>query len=131
MSPGEALEKTDLTLQRWGRDLALVDAPLAAAAHVVGPGRARAIVTGAGKALSGVLVLTSTVRGARIVQRHGPQGLLRMQAGRGAVLEAIGGSLLLVPTPPTQMAGVATLSLSAANSLGMFNRLNRKAARPR
>lgn len=77
-----------------------------------------------GRALPMVAVGASAMLGAQVLQDHGPRGLVRTRVGRGAVLGAVGGGLLLVPTPPTQIAAAGVLAAAAVNQFGGMDRLN-------
>lgn len=76
------------------------------------------------KALPVVTIGASALAGAQIVQQHGAQGLVTRKEGRGAVLGAIGGGLLLVPHPVTQLAAAGVLGATAVNHFGGMDRLN-------
>jgi hypothetical protein len=70
------------------------------------------------KALPIVTIGASALAGAQIVQEQGAQGLITTKQGRGAVLGAVGGALMLVPTPVTQVAAAGVLGAVAVNHFG-------------
>ena len=76
------------------------------------------------KALPVVTIGASALAGAQIVQQHGAHALITKKEGRGAVLGAIGGGLLLVPHPATQLAAAGVLGATAVNHFGGMDRLN-------
>ncbi|MCW2949001.1 MAG: hypothetical protein JWN41_14 [Thermoleophilia bacterium] len=100
-------------------NLALVEKPVVAAAK--GIGRSTMLVRTAAvlsKSLPWVAIGASTISGASVAQQHGAGALFSSRQGRSAVLGAVGGTLLLVPTPVTQVAAAATLGALAVNEFG-------------
>jgi hypothetical protein len=79
------------------------------------------------KALPVVTIGASTFSGARIVNDQGAQALVTTKEGRGAVLGAVGGALLLVPHPATQLAAAGVLGAVAVNQFGGMDRLDKLA----
>lgn len=77
-----------------------------------------------GKALPLVTIGASALSGAQIVDRHGAQALVTTKDGRGAVLGALGGAMLLVPHPASQLAAAGVLGAVAANHFGGLDRLD-------
>ena len=71
-----------------------------------------------------VAIGASTLAGAKIVSDRGAQALLTTKDGRGAMLGAMGGALLLVPTPVTQLAAAGVLGAVAVNQFGGMSRLD-------
>lgn len=106
--------------------IALVEKPVAAAAQGV---RSTSAVTHVarflGKALPITTIAASAMSGAQIVDRHGFDALVETKKGRGAVLGAVGGSLLLMPFPPAKLAAAGVLGLVAANQLDGLHALDR------
>lgn len=78
------------------------------------------------KALPIVTIGASALSGAQIVNEHGADALVNTKQGRGAVLGALGGALMLVPHPATQVAAAGVLGAVAANHFGGLDRLNGK-----
>jgi hypothetical protein len=76
------------------------------------------------KALPVVTIGASALAGGAIVNDQGTQALLTTKDGRGAVLGALGGSLLLVPVPGAQLAAAGVLGLTAVNHFGGLDRLD-------
>lgn len=107
------------------RGIGLVDKPLAAAARGTQASGMMKAARFVSRGLTYVVIGASVFNGAQIVQKNGAQALLHTKAGRGAVFGAVGGSLLLIPTPATQLSGAAVLALSAANEFGAMRRLDR------
>ncbi|MBC7460385.1 MAG: hypothetical protein H7287_03385 [Thermoleophilia bacterium] len=105
-------------------NLALVEKPVSAAARGIGRSsmllRASTVLS---RALPVVAIGASTLSGASIVEEHGASALFTSRQGRSAVLGALGGSLLLVPTPVTQVAAAAALGALAVNEFGGMDRL--------
>lgn len=81
------------------------------------------------KALPIVTIGASALSGWQVVTRRGPEALVNTKQGRGAVLGAAGGALMLVPHPATQLAAAGMLGATAVNHFGGMDRLNR--AHPR
>lgn len=109
---------------RLATDLSMVEKPTKAIAAAT---RTPTLVRVAGflsKALPVVTIGVSTLSGARVVADHGPQGLLTRKEGRGAVLGAVGGALLLVPLPATQLAAAGILAATAVNHFGGMDGLD-------
>lgn len=106
--------------------LAMVEKPVAAAAQGARSVSTLARVAGfLGKALPVVTIAASVMSGAQIVQKHGFDALIETKKGRGAVLGAVGGSLLLLPFPPAKLAAAGMLGLTAANQLDGLHALDR------
>ncbi len=108
------------------RDLQLIRAPIDAAAR--GASRVTAlqrVSAGFGKVLPWVAIGAGAIGGADMVSKHGVQSLVTTKSGRAAVLGVVGGTLLLVPTPATQLGAAGVLALSAANEFGALRRLDR------
>ena len=104
-------------------NLALVEKPVAAAAKgITRSSMLLRVSTVLSRALPVVAIGASTLSGASIVQEHGASALFTSRQGRSAVLGAVGGSLLLVPTPVTQVAAAATLGALAVNEFGGMDR---------
>jgi hypothetical protein len=107
----------------------LVQQPVAAAAK--GIGRSSLLARTASvlsKTLPWVAIGASTLSAASVVQQHGAEALFTSRQGRAAVLGAVGGALLLVPTPFTQIAAAATLGALAVNEFGGMDGIDRAAA---
>jgi hypothetical protein len=113
--------------QEASRAINLVDDPLKAAATAAGArvSSMQRVAGFLGKALPTATVVLNTLNGARIVDEHGPGGLLHTKQGRGAVLGATGGGLMLVPMPATQLGAAGLLAAAAANEIGALHRLDR------
>jgi hypothetical protein len=110
------------------KDLALIEKPIAAAAR--GVQRSGMLVRAAGvlsRTLPYVAIGASSLSGASIVQRQGVDALFTSKQGRSAVLGAVGGALLLVPTPVTQVAAAVTLGTLAVNEFGGMDRIDEAA----
>lgn len=105
--------------------LNVVDEPIRAAAAGTGLSTMQRVAGFFTKALPTATVVINTLNGARIVDRGGTTALIRTREGRGAVLGAAGGGLMLVPTPPTQLGAAGLLALAAANEFGALKRLDR------
>jgi hypothetical protein len=113
------------TTARLASDLALVEKPTKAIAAAVP--RASVLMRTAGflsKTLPIVTIGAGTLAGARIVNDHGMQALVTTKDGRGAVLGTIGGALLLVPHPVSQLAAAGMLGAVAVNHFGGMDRLD-------
>jgi hypothetical protein len=107
-------------------NLALVEKPVKAAAE--GVQRSSVLLRTASflsKALPVVTIGAGAFAGASIAQKDGTDALLHTKQGRGAVLGTVGGALLLVPTPVTQIAAAGVLGAVAANEFGAFGGLDR------
>lgn len=107
------------------RNVGLVSAPVSAASR--GLATVSPLTTAArflGRTLGIVVVGTSIFAGVKVVKDNGYGALIHSRQGRAAVLGAVGGSLLLVPTPATQLGGAAVLTLSAVNEFGLFKRMD-------
>lgn len=108
------------------RDLQLLRAPIDAAAR--GATRVSAlqrVSSGLGKTLPWVAIGAGAIGGADMIAKSGVQSLITTKSGRAAVLGVVGGTLLLVPTPATQLGAAGVLALSAANEFGALRRLDR------
>lgn len=77
------------------------------------------------KALPIVTIGASALSGWQVVTRRGPESLVNTKQGRGAVLGAAGGAMLLVPHPATKLAAAGLLGATAVNHFGGMDRLNR------
>ncbi|MCW2962093.1 MAG: hypothetical protein JWM90_2480 [Thermoleophilia bacterium] len=109
-------------------NLALVEKPIKAVA--AGVQRSSLLLGTANflsKALPIVTIGAGAFAGASIVQSQGADALITSKQGRGAVLGTVGGVLLLVPTPATQLAAAGVLGAVAANQFDAFERLDRPA----
>lgn len=110
-------------------DLAVVEKP---ASTMAGLARRNVLLVRGAAMLSRVLpvvaVGASALSGARIVDERGSGALLTSKDGRGAVLGALGGALLLVPTPATQLAAAGVLAAVAVNHFDGMRRLDRPSA---
>ncbi|MCW2927613.1 MAG: hypothetical protein JWM86_1581 [Thermoleophilia bacterium] len=109
-------------------DLAVVEKP--AKAIAAGLPRSTVLLRTASflsKALPLVAIGASTLSGARIVHDQGPDALLNTKQGRGAVLGAMGGVLLLVPHPAGQLAAAGVLGVTAANHFDGLRRFDQPA----
>lgn len=107
-------------------DLALVEKPAKAVA--AGVPRSSLVLRAAGflsKALPLVTIGASSLAGAQIVSRDGADALVGTKDGRGAVLGAAGGVLLLIPHPASQLAAAGMLGAVAANHFGGMERIDR------
>ena len=108
------------------KDLGLVEKPMAAAAR--GVQGSSMLVRAAGvlsRTLPIVAIGASSLSGASIVQHQGADALFTSKQGRSAVLGAVGGTLLLVPTPATQVAAAVTLGTLAVNEFGGLDGISR------
>ncbi len=105
--------------------LALAEKPARAVANAIPKaswlGRAAGFLS---KALPIVTIGAGAMAGAKLVSEQGAQALITTKDGRGAVLSVVGGALLLVPTPVTQLGAAAALAGVAVNQFGGFDRLN-------
>lgn len=111
---------------RLATDLSLVEKPTKAIATAMP--KAGVLVRTAGflsKALPIVAIGAGALSGARIVSDEGAQALVTTKDGRGAVLSTVGGALLLVPTPATQLAAAGMLAAVAVNQFGGMDGLDR------
>ena len=109
-------------------DLSYVEKPAKAIAAAAP--RSSVLIRTAGflsKALPVVTIGASTLAGARIVNDQGARALVTSKDGRGAVLGAVGGALLLVPHPATQLAAAGVLGAVAVNQFGGMDRLDARA----
>jgi hypothetical protein len=112
---------------RAAHDLALVRAPIDAAARgAQGVSILQRAAHGLGRILPWVAIGSGAFTGTQIFLLNGAEGLMHTKAGRSSMLSALGGALLLVPTPPTQLGAAALLAVSAANEFGAFARFDRK-----
>jgi hypothetical protein len=105
--------------------LEAVKKPLDAAAAGTKMSTLSKVATVVGKSLAGVVIVTSTIQGVRLVEAGGPEALIDTKQGRSAVLGASGGALALTPMPATQLAGALVLAAAAANEFGAFDKLNK------
>lgn len=106
-------------------DLAIVERP--AKAIAAGMPQSTVLLRTASflsKALPVVAIGASAMSGARIVHDHGPDALMNTKQGRSAVLGAMGGALLLVPHPATQLAAAGVLGITAANHFDGLKRFD-------
>jgi hypothetical protein len=113
------------TTAQLARDLAVVEKPTRAMAAAMP--KAGVLVRTAGflsRALPIVTIGAGALAGARIVEDHGAAALITHKQGRGAVLSTLGGALLLVPTPATQLAAAGVLAAVAVNQFGGMDRLD-------
>jgi hypothetical protein len=113
------------TTAKLASDLALVEKPAKAIATAVP--KASLLMRTAGflsKALPIVTIGAGTLAGARIVNDQGVQALVTTKDGRGAMLGTIGGALLLVPHPASQLAAAGMLGAVAVNQFGGMDRLD-------
>lgn len=105
--------------------LAMVEKPVRGLAAGIGSSgflaRTAAVL---GKALPIAAIGTSAFTGAKLVQDFGPSTLLETKKGRGAVLGAVGGGLILVPAPPAQLLAAGVFGTAMANELGAFATLD-------
>ena len=105
--------------------VAALEKPARAIANVAPEGAKVASVAGfLGKALPIIAIASSAYTGANVVEREGKDGLVNTTQGRSAVLGALGGSLLLVPTPVTQIAAAGVLGVAAVNHFGGLKALD-------
>jgi hypothetical protein len=112
-------------------NLALVEKPVRAVAS--GVQRSSFLLgtaTFLAKALPIVSIGAGAFAGAAVAQKDGTDALLATKRGRGAVLGTVGGALLLVPTPVTQLAAAGVLGAVAVNEFGGFSTLDRDQTRP-
>ncbi|MCB0879431.1 MAG: hypothetical protein KDC46_10705 [Thermoleophilia bacterium] len=77
-----------------------------------------------GKALPLVTIGAGVMAGATIVDEQGVGALVTSKDGRGAMLGTLGGALLLVPHPATQIAAAGVLAGVAVNQFGGLDRLD-------
>jgi len=112
--------------------LALVEKPISAAAKGIQRSsmltRTAAVLS---RALPLVAIGASTLSGVGVMQEQGTSALYTSRQGRSAVLGAVGGSLLLVPTPVTQVAAAVTLGALAANEFGGMDRIGHTTGAPK
>lgn len=109
---------------RLATDLSMVEKPTKAIAAATRTPTLLRVAGFLSKALPVVTIGVSALSGARVVADHGPQGLLTRREGRGAVLGAVGGALLLVPLPVTQLAAAGVLAATAVNHFGGMDGLD-------
>ncbi len=109
---------------RASNALNAVDDPIKAVAQGTRSSRLMKFAGFLGKALPAIVVGVNTFRGATLVERQGPKALINTKEGRGATLGALGGALMLVPTPPTLIGAAGLLSLSAANEFDLLKRFD-------
>lgn len=122
----QAVDTAAVTTAKLGSDLSLVAKPATAMATAIP--RSSLLMRTAGflsKALPIVTIGASALSGARIVNDRGAQALINTKDGRGAVLGAVGGALLLVPHPATQLAAAGVLGAVAVNQFGGMHRLDK------
>ena len=120
-----AVNATAASTAKLATDLAYVEKPAKAMAAAVP--KSSLLLRSAGflsKALPIVTIGASALSGARIVNDKGSQALVTTKEGRGAVLGAVGGALLLVPHPATQLAAAGVLGAVAVNQFGGMSRLD-------
>jgi hypothetical protein len=120
-TPGAA----SIATSQMADSVAVIEKPAKALATAAP--RASFLVRTAGflsKALPIVTIGASALAGAQIDNDKGVQALLTTKDGRGAVLGAVGGGLLLVPTPVTQLAAAGVLGAVAVNHFGGMDRLD-------
>lgn len=106
-------------------DMSVVEKPAKAIAAAVP--RASMLVRTTGflvKALPIVTISASALAGWQIVNARGAQALVTTKEGRGAVLGAAGGAMMLVPHPAGQLAAAGMLGAVAVNHFGGMNRLD-------
>jgi hypothetical protein len=106
-------------------DLSLVEKPTKAIATAIP--KAGVLVRTAGflsKALPIVSIGAGALSGARIVTDEGARALVTTKDGRAAVLSTLGGALLLVPVPATQLAAAGVLAAVAVNQFGGMDGLD-------
>lgn len=113
-------------------DLAVVEKPARAIANTA-PKLPFLVRTASflSKALPVVAITASGLSGAKIVNDKGAGALLTTKDGRGAVLGAVGGVLLLMPHPATQLAAAGVLGATAVNHFGGMDRLDDVTMKPR
>lgn len=109
---------------RLATDIAMVEKPTRVIATATNTPTLVRVAGFLSKALPVVTIGVSTLSGAKVAAEHGPQGLLTRKEGRGAVLGAVGGALLLVPLPVTQLAAAGVLAATAVNHFGGMDGLN-------
>ena len=122
----QAVNTAAATTAKLGSDLSLVEKPAKAMATAIP--KSSLLLRTAGflsKALPIVTIGASALSGARIVNDGGAQALVTTKDGRGAVLGAVGGALLLVPHPATQLAAAGVLGAVAVNQFGGMHRLDK------
>lgn len=125
VSAPQAVSTGAATTAKLATDLAVVDRPVKAMA--AGLQSSTILQRTAGflsKALPVVTIGASTLAGGAIVDKHGAEALLTTKQGRGAVLGALGGTLLLLPHPATQLAAAGVLGLTAVNHFDGFRRFD-------
>lgn len=98
------------------------------AAHGASPGGVRGMLGSAagiaGKALPAIAATVGVVDVATTLDDFGPSGLLHTHRGRGGVLSALGGALILVPHPAAKLAGAGAMAAALANDLGAARRFD-------
>ena len=115
-----------VTTAKLGSDLSFVEKPAKAMATAIP--KSSMLMRTAGflsKALPIVTIGASALSGARIVNDGGTQALVTTKEGRGAVLGAVGGALLLVPHPAAQLGAAGVLGAVAVNQFGGMHRLDK------
>lgn len=121
---GAAIDTGAAASSTAARNLGLVQRPVAAAASGL---KVSPLTTAArliGRTLTIAVIGASAMQGAKIVSAGGPRALINTREGRGALFGAVGGTLVLVPTPVTQLGGAAMFALLAANEFGMLKRFD-------
>jgi hypothetical protein len=77
-----------------------------------------------------IVIGASVLKGEQMVKQDGVRSLVNTQDGRGAVLGAVGGSLMLMPFPPAQLGAAVVMAGAAANGLGAFKHFDRPDVSP-
>lgn len=122
---GQVVNAGAATTAKLATDLAVVEKPAKALAGAAPKASMITRVAGVvAKALPVVTIGASALSGAQIVQRDGADALVNTKEGRGAVLGALGGALMLVPNPVTQIGAAAVLGAVAVNYFGGMDRLD-------
>lgn len=108
------------------KGLALVEKPVSVAAKSAQISPLMRFASGLSKVLPWVTIGASAAVGAQSIKTGGTESLVNTKDGRGAVLGVLGGALLLIPTPVTQIGAAAALAGAAANQFGVFKQLDGK-----
>ena len=78
-----------------------------------------------GKALPTMTIVTGLSQAGKTLYRErDPMALLRTDKGREGVLNAVGGTMLLLPFPPTKILGAVIMGAAIVNDLGGMKKLD-------
>lgn len=125
ITAGTAIDTGITYSQQTSHTLGLVNQPLSAAARGVKFTPLQATARFLSKALPIVTIGAGALVGAQILDQRGGGALLHSRDGRAAALGVVGGTMLLIPTPVTEVAAAGVLTLSVANELGGLRFLDR------